>query len=213
MKTRDAFAFRDFDANKFISHALDAYGLNLTPEKLLGTAIYFEQGDLIAQGIGQAGLSALGVDTADINSLQDARRKFFALQTRLDDFIRRIIRHQQRLKNFSMYTNNPQHSAIFFTKYTQIINSVLSYTYAIKGTIDNIDTLQRCYVEETFATRLRQARKAAGLRQSDLGARIGLTGSAIGAYEQGRNEPDLALLAMISKELGKTVDWFLGIEP
>ena len=212
MKTKDAFAFRDFDANKFISHALDACGLNLTPEKLLGTAIYFVQGDLIAQGIGTAGLSALGVDTADINSLQDARRKFFALQTRLDDFIRRIIRHQQRLKNFSMYTNNPQHSAIFFTKYTQIINSVLSYTYAVKGTIDNIDTLQHCYVDETFATRLRQARKAKGWTQAELGAQVGLKGNSISSYELGRTEPDIALLVMLSKKLEKPLNWLVGIE-
>ena len=204
MKTKDAFAFRDFDADIFISNALDACGLNLTPEKLLGTAIYFEQGDLIAQGIGQAGLSALGVDTADINSLQDARRKFFALQTRLDDFIRRIIRHQQRLKDFAMYTFNTKISAFLFTQYTKIINSVLPYTYAVKGTVDDIDTLQRRYFKDIFATRLRAARKAAGLKQSDVAAQIGLNQNSYSAYEQKRNLPTVAMLGILCRVLDTT---------
>ena len=207
MKTRDAFAFRDFDANKFLSTAMKESGLTLTPKELLGTigeGFGEVDGDLVVVGVRQVSLAALGVDTTDINSLQDARRKFFALQTRLDDFIRRIIRHQQRLKDFAMYTFNTKISAFLFTQYTKIINSVLPYTYAVKGTVDDIDTLQRRYFKDIFATRLRAARKAAGLKQSDVAAQIGLNQNSYSAYEQKRNLPTVAMLGILCRVLDTT---------
>lgn len=46
----------------------------------------------------------------------------------------------------------------------------------------------------SFGSRLRERREALGLRQSELGALLGITGSAIGNYENGVSSPRADIL-------------------
>lgn len=61
-----------------------------------------------------------------------------------------------------------------------------------------------------FADNLRQLRKRKDLKQKELGEAVGLTGSAIGAYERGQREPTLEMVGKIARELGVTTDFLLG---
>lgn len=49
--------------------------------------------------------------------------------------------------------------------------------------------------------------------QAELARRIGVSSSAIGMYEQGRREPSLCLLVLLSQELGVTTDYLLIGKP
>lgn len=63
-----------------------------------------------------------------------------------------------------------------------------------------------------FTLRLKQARKAAGISQAELGLRIGFeAGSAssrMNHYEKGRHLPDLETMKRMAKELSVPLGYF-----
>lgn len=64
-----------------------------------------------------------------------------------------------------------------------------------------------------FNIRLRDARVARGLTQEELGAEVGVSGQQIYRYEKddGEHYPDGLVLRKMSKVLGKSVDFLLGL--
>jgi transcriptional regulator with XRE-family HTH domain len=59
----------------------------------------------------------------------------------------------------------------------------------------------------TIGDRIRQARKAAGLNQSDLAARIGVSQPAVANWESGVHDPRRLMLAKLADALGAPLDW------
>lgn len=60
------------------------------------------------------------------------------------------------------------------------------------------------------AQRLRELREERGWSQEDLGREIGVTGAAVGMWEQGRRSPDSATLVRLATRFGVTTDYLLG---
>ena len=60
-----------------------------------------------------------------------------------------------------------------------------------------------------FGIRLCYLRCHAGLTQSELGRRLGLSGSALGMYEQGRRTPSLSTIIAISEEFEVSTNFLL----
>ncbi|MCI1965660.1 MAG: helix-turn-helix transcriptional regulator [Oscillospiraceae bacterium] len=58
--------------------------------------------------------------------------------------------------------------------------------------------------------KIRQLRRERGMTQKELARRIGVSTSAVGMYEQGRREPDTALLARLAAVLDCSTDELLG---
>ena len=54
--------------------------------------------------------------------------------------------------------------------------------------------------------RIRELRKAAGLRQEDLARELGVTRQTINAIENNKYDPTLALAFRLAQVLGTTVD-------
>lgn len=61
-----------------------------------------------------------------------------------------------------------------------------------------------------LARNIREARRAAGLSQSELGEKIGVSGVAIMRYEKGQREPKLDQLEKIASALGTTPAQLMG---
>ena len=55
--------------------------------------------------------------------------------------------------------------------------------------------------------RIAALRREAGLSQADLAARLGVSPSAMGMYEQGRREPSAQVLVALARELGVSTDF------
>ncbi|MBQ3692292.1 MAG: helix-turn-helix transcriptional regulator [Clostridia bacterium] len=68
-------------------------------------------------------------------------------------------------------------------------------------------------MDNTFGTRLKQLRTEKGYTQREFAARLGVSASAIGMYEQGRREPDNTVLAAMCKLLDTTPDYLIGFTP
>ena len=60
-----------------------------------------------------------------------------------------------------------------------------------------------------LGSRIAALRRDAGLSQAELAARLGVSPSAMGMYEQGRREPSAQLLVALARELGVTTDFLL----
>jgi len=61
-----------------------------------------------------------------------------------------------------------------------------------------------------FGERLRQAREARAINQTELAAKAGLQPSAIGHFEKNRRKPSFANIRSLAKALNVTSDYLLG---
>ena len=60
-----------------------------------------------------------------------------------------------------------------------------------------------------FNDRLKELRNKAGLKQSELGEKVGVSSSTIGMYEQGRRSPDREMLIKLSNVFNVTLDYLV----
>lgn len=58
---------------------------------------------------------------------------------------------------------------------------------------------------------IKQARKAKGLKQSELADMLSISASAVGLYEQNRREPDIETIVKLAKCLDVTLEYLLGV--
>lgn len=204
-KTKNAFALRDFDADKFIRDKLSACGLS--PNALI----------------------SMDADKNNFADMQRARKAYQKLDEELKNFRSRLTRHNERYQRygrlitekvaslddddyyFSVLKPKSKRMMILSDKYTAIAVKILEFEDKVDGIIYNLDQYQRSYYTKIFASRLRKARKAAGLTQAELATQIGMKRSSYGLYEQARNEPNVSLLAILSHELKRSPNWFLGL--
>lgn len=61
-----------------------------------------------------------------------------------------------------------------------------------------------------FEDKLRTLRKEHGYTQAELGEILGISASCVGMYEQGRREPDNAMLLRICSVFSVNADYLLG---
>lgn len=62
---------------------------------------------------------------------------------------------------------------------------------------------------DALGKRIARLRHKAGLSQATLADRLGLSASAVGMYEQGRREPPLDTIVLMSMVFGVTTDYLL----
>lgn len=60
-----------------------------------------------------------------------------------------------------------------------------------------------------LGARIAALRRQANLSQAELAARLQVSPSALGMYEQGRREPSMETLVKLARELGVTTDYLL----
>jgi len=64
---------------------------------------------------------------------------------------------------------------------------------------------------EVFPTRLKRARNELGLTQVETAKLLRIDKSTIAKYETGRTEPNLEMLALISRLFQVSADWLIGL--
>lgn len=60
--------------------------------------------------------------------------------------------------------------------------------------------------------RIREARKQAGIKQTDLCARLGISQGALSGWENGKYEPGSSGWLKLSEALGVSVDYLMGCD-
>lgn len=204
MKSKNAFALRGFDFDNFLQKQLAECGLSPNA------------------------LKKFEADTNSFDEMQRARKAYTRLAEKLKNFRMKIVRHNGRLLKyqravyqlgiidddtyyFSIIKPRSKRTGELSAKYTDFARKLLEVEDTIKGIIYNLDQNQRGHYTKIFATRLREARKAAGLTQAELAAQIGMTQGGYTSYENFAREPSLGTLAILSKVLKCPIDWLLGL--
>ena len=146
----------------------------------------------------------------------------------LSGYLDKIYRHYQRLEKFSKKWNeticgNETFSADDIRIKTRRIQTLLKSYSDVQKAIKNLQrSIKRHIVDITdayekadrniFAIRLRQARTEAGLTQTQLANKIGMTQGGYTNYENSKTEPSIATLKKIARTLKVSVDWLFGLE-
>lgn len=66
---------------------------------------------------------------------------------------------------------------------------------------------------ETFAERLKKARKDTGFTQAEVSKELEIPQSTLANYETGNREPNLETLGILADFYGVSADWLLSIAP
>lgn len=201
MKTKDAFALRGFDRQEYL------------------------RGRLVAVGLLENALTTIAADTNDFDDMQRARKSYVRLTDEVEHFRWRIVRHNERLLRYQMTLTKDvarlDDDAYYFSirpkgkravnlsaQYTTIAQELDETLKTVEGIIYCLDQYQRGYGMKIFAKRLKEARKAAGLTQAQMAARLGIKQASYAAYEQARHEPNVSVLFILSQELNRSPSWF-----
>ena len=182
MKTKDAFAFRNFDEKKILARR-------------------FFKDFRLPDGDDE---TALGVfDAEDFWDASDAEKKLEQLHKLSDRIIRLnklIVRHVKRLRKFWQATRDDRAAKLLmdYSWYEEAVTlcGLKLGSYFIYGE----DKLNELYRKE-FGARLKAARKAAGMTQQEIARQLGLTQKTISGYESGRLDPSFHIARRLSRIL------------
>ena len=61
-----------------------------------------------------------------------------------------------------------------------------------------------------FADRMKELRKENSMTQDELAEKLGISRSAVGMYEQGRREPDFAMLDLTADVFNVSIGYLVG---
>ena len=193
MKTKDAFAFRNFDEKKILARK-------------------FFKDFRLPDGDDE---TALGVfDAEEFSDSSDAERKLeqlHKLDARIRKLHRLIVRHVKRLRKFWQATSDERAAKLLrdYSWYEEVVTlcGLKLGSYFINGE----DKLNELYRKE-FGARLKAARLAKGFSQAEMAKRAGFAKSTYIKYEHGDRDLGISILIKISRILGNSVDKLLGLD-
>ena len=235
-KTKSAFALRDFDKTRILDRK------NFLPLCDIDDEIDESFCELMSEEI-LTGISATDDQTLDVfcelalkaqneyfyNRVQFLIEQLNGIAKKALAYEKKICRHCKRLEKYSRKWNeaicsDESFSADVIRTKTRRLQKLQKFYDDVQTAVKNLQNLiQECITEiidayekadqKIFAMRLRQARTAAGLTQTQLANRIGMTQGGYTGYENSIREPSIATLKRISRILNTPTDWLLGLTP
>ena len=199
-KTKNAFAFRDFDS----THIL---------QRPFFKNFYFES-DKSDTEI----LDSLSESKKD--SVDTLERKLYVIKAvieRLRAFRHLIDRHNKtRLSKYNKKKSKSKKDKI------QRFVPVMEYSNASNNILELINKFEKLYCDiekklqehyrKDFANRLKQARQASGLTLKQLGALIQVTPQAFYHYENGKRDLTVPMIIRLAKALNLDGNQILGLK-
>ena len=199
-KTKNAFAFRDFDSARIL-------------QRPFFKNFYFEPNKLDVEI-----LESLSESTED--SVDSLERKLYiikAVHDCLEEFRHLIDKHNKtRLSKYNKKKSKSKKGKIqrFIpsTEYSNASNNVLELMNKFKKLYCNIEKKLQAHYRKNFANRLKQARQALGLTQKQLGALIQVSPQAFYLYENGKRDVSVPMIIRLAKALNMDGNQILGLE-
>lgn len=201
MKTKDAFALRNFDAARILQRR------------------FFKEFDFDSTKTDAEILESLKV--ADSDSVDDMEEKLHTIKAtyeRLGKYRQLIDNHIRRCDKF-----NKCKAAALGVKITELKRPARTLEYFTEelSCLELMEKFGRLYYEvekliqaryrKEFAERLKRARKAAGLTQKQLGDMIQISPTGFASYEQAKSDPSIPALIRLAKILKFSENQLLGL--
>lgn len=201
MKTKDAFALRNFDKEKILSQLFNGYAGYTNEEiiKLLRQRFEVEQPE------------------AAIRCLSNLLPETHAYQTRLTKHVDKLLRYATHLiEKYDVdetIQNKVRRAKNLSTCYANIAKAVISLQKLIHETIAAVEGDSETFLRRRFGARLKKARIEAGLTQQQLANKIQMSQGGYTQYELARRDPSIPTLIKLSRILNYPTDWLLGLTP
>jgi DNA-binding XRE family transcriptional regulator len=195
-KTKDAFAFCDFDSSRIL-------------QRPFFRNFYFET-DKSDEEI----LQSLSKTTEDpVDSLEKKLYVIKATLERLIEFRHLINRHNEtRLAYFYRKPNEKDKHRITEMEYFSASLSVLELMNKFEKLYYDIEKKIQARYRQEFAARLKHARLALGLTQKQLGDLIQVSPQAFYYYENGKRDVSIPTIIRLAKVLNMNGNQILGLE-
>ena len=203
MKTKNAFAFRDFDSTKIL-------------QRPFFKDFYFASDKSDAEI-----LEALSKASED--SIDSLERKLYAIKAmheRLAEFRRLIDRHNE--KRLNKYNREKSESKGIKIVELQRPAPVMEYFNASLSVLELMNKLEKLYCDiekkiqvrcrKDFGNRLKRARQALGLSQQQLGDLVRISSQGISHYELGKRDASIPMIIKFAKVLNMNGNQILGLE-
>lgn len=227
MKTKDAFAFRDFDEKRILQRPFFK-GFHFAADKSDAE---------ILQDLSYADSDSIEILLQKFDMLDDLLTTAAKYQKHIKRHGDRLTKYARRLEskaisdedaNIARLREMHKRADKLSMDYCGIVTAegVIS-RYGFTGiAVDDIgglcqriaerykdvdERIKRHYTN-IFAERLKFARIAKNMTQEKLAIILKITQKAVSNYEKGLREPSFALLVKISQKLNRPVGWFLGAE-
>ena len=219
-KTRDAFAFHDFDGERILQRKFFRK-LNLpadTDNEILARI------DKYIKHIARAIFENLNSPYTSVSTkrrLSDLQR----LNEIVDLYKERIELHCEKIVSIRFKYGEKiimGNYVTFDEKYRRTTELLEHYELVLNAICELIDKIQKNNEKATesykkqwqkeFGDRLRDARLAKGLTQANLGIIIGMSQNAIQKYEAGTADISSRNLSEVAKILGVSADSLLGLK-
>lgn len=220
-KTKDAFALRDFDAQRILQRRwfkdLDLARGNDEDVLLSFLNVYEKPIFRILRPDEEGYLEGMLENLDTIARLVDRSGVY---EARIENHMSRLNGMQKIYVEKFMTTEDKTYKQKFerttelIKSYREVLNSitVLREKISLKEEMAN-QSCKYIFRKYYFGSRLREARKAAGMTQQQLADRVGLrTYAPITQYERGINDPSILTLIRLSAELKCSADWLLGLK-
>ena len=224
-KTKDAFAFRDFNEQRLMFRI---HPLLREVEKEIKTDDDYNADDapLDADFFKAFATIAKSMTTATMKDNKAFGQHMLYIASEFLRYSDRIVRHIKRLrqiltlfedkissddKNEKLHTQY-RRAKFLISNYAHCLSSATifaeNFLKSVKGFKEKIATLYR----QLFAERLKQSRQEKKITQAQMANKLGITVGAYQFYELARREPNITRLIQISTILDVTPNFLLGFE-
>lgn len=202
-KTKNAFAFRDFDAERIL-------------QRPFFKNFYFEPDKSDADIL----QSLNNVTDESVDSWEKNLYAIKAIHDRLEKFRQLINRHnEKRLDKYNKKKSISEKIRITelqrpapVMEYFSASLSVLELMNKFKILYRNIEKKIQVHYRKEFATRLKQIRQDLGLSQRQLGDLINISPQGFSFYERGERDVPVHAIIRLAKALNMNGNQILGIE-
>ena len=206
MKKQNAFAYRNFDADKIFGCKFIVQGCEWLPMSKNDAEIL------------QNFKSDLKTD--DLLSLERTERELKNIRRAITNFNDRLMRHNERLKNLSLriiesaevtpeISQRVKQVKEMSNNYAHIAGALIQRKEKIEGIMKQCrQKIEQAY-REKFAANLKKARQKRGLTQRQLADMIQMSPNLIAPMELGNSQPSLMSLSRIAKALQVSADELL----
>ena len=202
MKTKNAFAFRDFDSSRILQRP------------------FFKDFHFDANKSDAQILKSLSIVTED--SVDSWERNLYVIKAtyeRLFRFRRLINRHnEKRLDKYNKIKSKSQDVKITelqrpapVMEYFSASLSVLELMNKFKKLYSEIDKKIQIRYRKEFGTRLRRIRQDLGLTQAKFGDLVQVSPQVFSLYERGEHDVPIHTIIRLTKMLDMSSDQLLGI--
>ena len=192
-KTKDAFAFRNFDKTRILQRP------------------YFRRFNLPNKSDVEIIQSLQAADDDSVDTMEDKLSTLKALHERVQDFQSLCSRHIARISSLVKKREKENKKLPYVLEYVIVVDDLGDI---LNGLAENYYVLekkiQKKYRDE-FTARLRHYLEESGLTRRKLGDLVQVSPQSMSKYFLGQNEMPIHTLIRISKVLGISTDKLLGL--